>query len=58
MCQDWVALFLFLMDGEEMVWEEVTVMEKRAEFILLASREGSNLSALCRGFGISRKTGL
>ena len=48
---------LFLMKGKEMPWKEVTVVEKRAEFVLLASREGSNMSMLCQGFGISRKTG-
>ncbi|MDR0717543.1 MAG: helix-turn-helix domain-containing protein, partial [Azoarcus sp.] len=36
---------------------ENTVPEQRAEFILLASQEGSNGSALCRRFGIRRKTG-
>jgi transposase InsO family protein len=40
-----------------MPWKEVTVVEKRAEFVLLASKEGSNMSALCQRFGISRKTG-
>jgi transposase len=40
-----------------MPWKEVTVMEKRAEFVSLASKEGSNMSALCQHFGISRKTG-
>jgi transposase InsO family protein len=32
-------------------------MSERQEFVRLASQEGANLSALCRGFGISRKTG-
>jgi transposase InsO family protein len=40
-----------------MPWKEETVTEKRAEFVLLASKEGRNLSALCQRFGISRKTG-
>ncbi|MDR2260441.1 MAG: helix-turn-helix domain-containing protein, partial [Azoarcus sp.] len=40
-----------------MPWRETTVPEKRAKFILLASKEGSNVSALCQRFGISRKTG-
>lgn len=40
-----------------MVWSEVSLMELRREFVMLADREGSNISALCRRFGISRKTG-
>jgi len=40
-----------------MPWLEVTVMERRQEFVMLAGQEGANVSALCRGFGISRKTG-
>lgn len=32
-------------------------MESRIEFLRLAGLEGSNISALCRRFGISRKTG-
>jgi transposase InsO family protein len=40
-----------------MPWLEVSVMELRAEFVMLARQEGANVSALCRGFGISRKTG-
>ena len=32
-------------------------MSERLEFVLLASQEGANISALCDGFGISRKTG-
>jgi transposase InsO family protein len=46
------------MIGEkEMPWKEVTVVEKRAEFVLLESKERSNMSALCQRFGIRRKTG-
>lgn len=40
-----------------MPWEQVTVMKKREEFVLLARQEGANISHLCRSFGISRKTG-
>jgi transposase-like protein len=40
-----------------MPWEEITVPEKRAEFVLLAGKEGCNMSVLCQRFGISRKTG-
>lgn len=40
-----------------MPWSEVSVMELRREFVMLARQEGANLSALCRRFGISRKTG-
>jgi len=32
-------------------------MELRQEFVMLARQPGSNVSALCRRFGISRKTG-
>jgi hypothetical protein len=53
----WVTLSLSDNGGKEMPWRKSTVSEKRAEFILLASKEGCNVSALCQRFGISRKTG-
>jgi transposase InsO family protein len=40
-----------------MPWQECTVMESRREFVTLATREGANVRALCRRFGISPKTG-
>lgn len=40
-----------------MVWREVSVVDLRGEFCLLASLEGANVSALCARFGISRQTG-
>ncbi len=40
-----------------MPWEEGTVMAQRAEFIELARREGANMRALCREFGITPRTG-
>ncbi len=40
-----------------MSWKECDQMSLRREFVCLASVEGSNMSALCRRFGISRKTG-
>src|SRR5688500_10582470 len=40
-----------------MPWQEVTTMAARREFCELADREEANVSALCRRFGISRKTG-
>lgn len=40
-----------------MPWSEVSVMELRGEFVMLARQPGANVAALCRGFGISRKTG-
>ena len=40
-----------------MPWSEVSIMDSRREFVFLARQEGANKSALCRGFGISRKTG-
>ena len=39
-----------------MPWKETTLMSTRLEFIKLAQCPGANLTALCRGFGISRKT--
>ena len=39
-----------------MTWKEKTVMEQRNEFIEQAA-ECTNFSALCREYGISRKTG-
>ena len=40
-----------------MPWKESTPMSERSEFVSFATREGVNLSALCRQYGISRKTG-
>jgi len=40
-----------------MPWNEVSAMSLRREFVMLASVEGANVSALCRRFGVSRKTG-
>jgi transposase InsO family protein len=40
-----------------MPWKEVSAMSLRGEFVLLASAEGADMSALCRRFGVSRKTG-
>lgn len=39
-----------------MTWKEATVMSTRLEFVLLAQRPNANIAALCRGYGISRKT--
>ena len=40
-----------------MSWETKTVMEQREEFVAAALLENANISALCRQYGISRKTG-
>ena len=40
-----------------MSWEMRTVEEQREHFVELASRGGKSMSALCREFGVSRKTG-
>jgi transposase InsO family protein len=40
-----------------MPWRDVSLVSQREEFVMLAVKEGSNMSDLCRRFGISRKTG-
>ncbi len=40
-----------------MPWQEVSVMDQRREFVMLAMREGVNRRELCRRFGISAATG-
>lgn len=40
-----------------MPWKEVTVEEQRRTFCARADAFGCNFSALCREYGISRKTG-
>src|SRR4051812_38134636 len=40
-----------------MPWQERTVMLERQEFVAFVRQEGANMAALCRQFGISRKTG-
>ncbi len=39
-----------------MPWKETTTMSERSAFIEQAKAEGANISALCRSYGISRKT--
>ncbi len=40
-----------------MPWTEVSVMERRREFVVLARQDGANVRELCRHFGISPTTG-
>lgn len=40
-----------------MPWSERTVVSEREEFVRRGRQEGANISALCREYGISRKTG-
>jgi putative transposase len=40
-----------------MPWKELHLMSIREEFVLRAREPGANKSALCREFGVSRKTG-
>jgi transposase InsO family protein len=40
-----------------MPWKDVSIMDVREEFVMLASHEQANHSALCTRFEISRKTG-
>lgn len=40
-----------------MPWKEVTKMERKEEFVMLADNPNANMSRLCRRFGISRPTG-
>jgi putative transposase len=40
-----------------MPWKTTTMNEQRRAFVRRAIAEGANLSALCREFGITRKTG-
>jgi putative transposase len=40
-----------------MPWQEVSVMERRREFVRLALQEGANRRELCRRFGISPAVG-
>jgi putative transposase len=40
-----------------MAWQDVEPMEERVRFVVEATREEKGITALCREFGISRKTG-
>jgi transposase len=40
-----------------MPWLETHVRDQRIQFVLTARRPGAKVSAVCRAFGISRKTG-
>lgn len=39
-----------------MPWKEVSIMDQRKEFVMLASKEGANVRELCRRYGISPTT--
>jgi hypothetical protein len=47
---------VFLEEGK-MVWKAKNVISLKLEFVLFAGQEGANMSALCRRYGIDRKTG-
>jgi putative transposase len=40
-----------------MAWLKVDPMEQRVQFVLKANQQSESMAALCRQFGISRKTG-
>ena len=40
-----------------MPWQERSIMSQRQEFVAFARQEGTTIAALCRHYGISRKTG-
>lgn len=40
-----------------MPWKRTSVDEERIAFVVRAGHEGANISALCREFGVSRRTG-
>jgi transposase-like protein len=40
-----------------MPWRTTTMIEQRRKFVQRAFAAGANLSAWCREFGITRKTG-
>jgi len=40
-----------------MPWKDLNLMSVREEFVVKALEPGANLSALCREYGVSRKTG-
>ena len=40
-----------------MVWRDVSIVDQRQDFVMLASCEGANVAELCRRFDISRQTG-
>lgn len=40
-----------------MPWQEQTIVTVRKEFVTRAVQEGANIAALCRQYGIARKTG-
>jgi hypothetical protein len=42
--------------GKEMPWKESSVMDERMRFVIRL-KDGETMAALCREFGISRKTG-
>src|SRR5579883_1048295 len=43
--------------GAKVPWSEKSIMEQRREFVMLFEQAGTNRSALCARFGISRELG-
>jgi transposase InsO family protein len=44
-------------EEDGMPWQECSRMSERQEFVAFAQQDGANIAALCRHYGISRKTG-
>ena len=40
-----------------MVWTETCAMDERMHFVMLAEKHEEPVAAICRRFGVSRKTG-
>lgn len=40
-----------------MAWKEVSPVEERVRFVLAVTQERESMTALCRAYGVSRKTG-
>ena len=40
-----------------MPWKDVTPVSERSEFVMFGSQKGTEMSTLCRQYGVSRKTG-
>src|SRR5690349_19116055 len=52
-----IIAWIRLSGRPSMPWREVSIMDERREFVMLAMQEGANRRELCRRFGIHPDTG-
>lgn len=52
-----MAILVKIERSQEMPFRDISMHDERISFVIAASQPGTNLTAICRTFGISRQTG-